>query len=48
MSQLSPEIDCACDDRVHIEWLQTGDLQACVNCGRRYISTDDDLIYVEE
>ena len=47
MSDLSPEIDCNCDDLRHVEWTEDGELVRCTHCGREYYSTSDDLVLVD-
>lgn len=39
----SPEIDCNCDNRIHVEWNQDGEVVRCVDCGQLFISTNDGL-----
>ena len=47
MSSFSPEIDCNCDNLCHVRFDERGDIVRCVNCGREFVSTNEDLVLVE-
>ncbi|NOS67950.1 MAG: hypothetical protein HOO67_06365 [Candidatus Peribacteraceae bacterium] len=48
MSDRSPEIDCNCDRRAAAGRDERGDYERCIDCGRKYLVTNDDLVFVEE
>ena len=47
MNDFSPEIDCKCHRLIHVEWDERGEIVRCLDCGSRYVSTSDDLVWIE-
>lgn len=48
MSELDSETDCYCEEKVSLGFDERGELIGCVKCGSYYISSNDDLKFVED